>query len=138
MTPTKPELTKEELRVKVAEAMGYSFLDEGWRYPDDEMWQRYKAVYRESSLIGLCIPGWVPVPDYPNDLNACAELRATLTEEERERYAVELAKQTVEWVKSTDGADLRNCALWLRSAFPVLDATALQHCLAFLATKETK
>lgn len=58
------------------------------------------------------------------DLNACAEMRATLTEEQKHQYANELAKELkrtrILW-KDVDG-------------FPMIDATARQHCLTFLRT----
>jgi hypothetical protein len=80
-------LSPEEVLVKVAEKCGYSFRDEGQRYPNEEDWQKYKAVYiGKDSFVGLAKPDWIPVPDYCADLNVMAKVERTLTRDQREEF----------------------------------------------------
>jgi hypothetical protein len=125
MTPTE----QTELRVKLAEWAG---------------WKRtvlpceLKCMVDESKGIVFCKwdhpelrpiddePGFDPyhgqltLPNYPASLDAVAELEARLTDEQWERYRVELIESLME----TKGYSARR----------LLSATALQRCLALKAT----
>ena len=59
------------------------------------------------------------VPNYPEDLNACAEFEATLTDEEWKDYGVPLGSRDISW----------------EGAKKLLSATARQRCIAYLKVK---
>jgi hypothetical protein len=72
---------------------------------------------------------FLDVPDYPRDLNACAEMEKTLTEEQLPIYAHHLAQITVHMLGS---------GWWDQTADEVAKiahATALQRCEAFCRVK---
>ena len=72
-------------------------------------------------------------PNYPADLNACAELRKGLTVKQERVYACNIAAML------NCGALLyRDCVDWYaeEQAFTLLDATPVQHCIAFILTKQ--
>ena len=94
-------LTDEEIRIKVAEAHGTM----RWSY----------------ALPTKCIGA--NVPNYPEDLNACASFEATLTDAEHLRYRVQLWNVVI-----TEGDE----TTWDRQ---FVSATARQRCLAYLKTK---
>lgn len=102
--PKGIQMTPDEIRIAVAECLG-------WEFPSnlilcsDGRWG-FKQGRQESDK----------VPDYPNDLNACAEFEATLTSQERETYAFWLAH--------------------ICDFGTYIFATALQRCEAFLRTKD--
>jgi hypothetical protein len=92
-------------------------------------------AHEESTFIGIEvmpeITEWVRdnitrfmPPNYPGDLNASAELRALLTDEEQMFYVLELRK-----IQKDAGKIY---------VFDLIDATALQTCIAFLATRGVK
>lgn len=89
-------MTTEQKRIKIAEACGYAFIDEGWRYPNEPDWQKYKAVYRGSGFVGLAKPSWIPIPDYFNDLNATHEMEKTMTREQQTKHMDFLINQNSE------------------------------------------
>ena len=96
-------LTDDEIRIKVAEAMGW---DKVYKGPEpDNRWispcGRYKTLEE--------------IPNYPLDLNACAEFEKTLTDKEL-------------WQIDAILFNLPDC----RAPFV---ATARQRCLAYLKTK---
>ena len=93
-------LTDEEIRIKVAEAHGTM----RWSY----------------ALPTKCIGA--SVPNYPEDLNACAEFEAKLTDKEWDVYSAEIVSLTL-WDRATD------------TVKRILQATARQRCLAYLKTK---
>ena len=71
------ELTLEEKRILAAEACG-------WRYIGS-------SCFKHQRWDNWTTPeGWTgsrkSVPDYGNDLNACAEMQATLTEDEHHAF----------------------------------------------------
>lgn len=108
-------LSDEELRVKVAE-------EDGWRrepspyFPGVMLW-----ISPDGKPAGRVTDFGNGVPDYPNDLNACADLRAGLSEEEKERFCQAVCEQL-----TLSG---RGCF------FDALNLTARDHCLAFLKCK---
>lgn len=77
MKPDSAQLA--ELNVRIAERLGYSFRDEGWRYPDDPDWQQFKAVYRGDGFVGLQKPEWSQVPDFTGSLDVINEAILALT-----------------------------------------------------------
>lgn len=62
------------------------------------------------------------LPDYLNDLNACAEFEKNMTDEEWRIYSAEIVSLTL-WDRATD------------TVKRILQANARQRCLAFLKTK---
>lgn len=111
-------MTNEEIRIKVAEAMG-------WKSPFNEREWLHNSGSEGEDVYGKFV-GTDPcgdreqVPNYPFDLNACAEFEKTLTECERRQYFFHLfGSQRLE-----DGD------LWKAVA-----ATARQRCIAYLKTK---
>jgi hypothetical protein len=110
-----------ELRVKVAELLGWT--DFG---------------YRPVNLAFDAFVGWppnaeestghhLPVPDYPNDFNACHEFEEAMTEEQRYNYTLTLLRLPRIGYGGTEP---------MACCFPVLHATAEQRCLAFVKTME--
>lgn len=106
-------LTDEEIRIKVAEARG---------------WKHYGCTGC-AHLPCICTEYIAPdaetigeVPNYPEDLNACAEFEATLTDEEFEKYRWLL------W----DAVKQPQVTEWNRA---YLSAKAHQRCIAYLKTK---
>lgn len=67
-------------------------------------------------------------PNYPEDLNACAEFETTLTDEEQTHYTAQLIAQCGEVARES-----RN--LKFVRLFYQITATARQRCLAYLKTK---
>jgi hypothetical protein len=101
-------MTDEQMRIKIAEACGWSKVDgdNGLR-PD-----------------GI----FTVLPDYLNDRNACAEFEATLTDMEQDEYYRHLVTLCNEAAR-----EQRNFRLV--SIFYQITATARQRSLAFLKTK---
>lgn len=102
------KLSDEELRVKVAKAVGWKRkfdpCDTWWFLPDGS---------------GNSTHRW-NLPKYSTDLNACASLRAGLSEEERTDYVLALGEI------ATSECDM---------GWGKINATPRQHCLAFLKCK---
>lgn len=101
------------LRVKVGELLGWTpakstgFVVHGWKSPDGKQ---------------FCTLG--QLPNWPKDLNACAEFEKGLTENQRYDYiALVLGKS---WGDVWTSAD----------AFNLCHATAEQRCRAFIAVME--
>lgn len=66
-------MTPQEINVAVAEELGWKFNSDGSKWAPD----------------GTGYGSWMDVvPEFTEDLNACAEMEKTLTIEERERFAV--------------------------------------------------
>lgn len=66
-------MTPEIQRIIIAEIEGF---------------KRIGMVSGSTQLMGELPPlrGWIPIPDYPNDLNACHEMERSLTFEQAGRY----------------------------------------------------
>ena len=107
-------MTNEEIRIKVAEAMGWT--------------------WNEQTMIGgiLFRPAWShdthgfrysihDLPNYPESLDSCAEFEKTLTTEQRHDYVRSLRHITEVWDAMPE--------------FTTTFATASQRCLAYLKTK---
>lgn len=97
-------LTNEEIRIKVAEAHGTM----RWSY----------------ALPTKCIGA--SVPNYPEDLNACAEFEATLTDDELWEYS----KLLMDYRQAANGFPLASRSEVLK----LQKATARQRCIAFIKT----
>lgn len=114
-TPHQQPLTNDTLRVRIAEALGWTDLI-------------FRGIVKpiEHDFIGrppTMDEGWLAsLPDYENDLNACAQFEAGLTEEQWEVYIEHLRGITARAHPKID--QLRR----------KVSATALQRCLAYLAT----
>ena len=113
-------MTNEEIRIKVAEAMG-------WKSPFNEREWLHNSGSEGEDVYGKFV-GTDPcgdreqVPNYPFDLNSCAEFEKMLTDEEWRVYSAEIVSLTL-WDRATD------------TMKRILQATARQRCLAYLKTK---
>lgn len=116
-------MTNEELRVKCNELAGWE-KKYGTPADRDALIPGLQVVYFKNDLMGI---KWraKPPPDYPSDLNACAELRASLSGEERSRFGLELASLVITGCEIDSGDD------W----FSINNAIAEQICRAYLKTK---
>lgn len=99
-------LTDEEIRIKVAEAHGTM----RWSY----------------ALPTKCIGA--SVPNYPEDLNACAEFEKTLNKAEQDAYWCHIVNLCNEAAREQKKFELVGI-------FYQITATARQRCIAFLKTK---
>ena len=125
-------LTDEEIRIKVAEACGWSQKEATFDKPVEKGGMRLPNYFHQGPQMAWTHerqPGVYTQPlNYPADLNACASFEATLTDEELSLYGHELGIQT-------------ECMQWYNgyiSAFGITviaRATARQRCLAYLKTK---
>lgn len=79
-------MTIQEQEIALAEHLGYEFRDEGWRYPNEPDWQKYKAVYQGDGFIGLSKPDWTQIPDWASNLNLIAAARKKLINTPKLRY----------------------------------------------------
>lgn len=85
-------MTKEEMRVAIAEAMGYKGCVDvncDWRKAS-HLHKDGKVYFPESFSIPM-------YPDYPNDLNAMAEAENTLTDEQWSRYRDLINEMAYQW-----------------------------------------
>jgi hypothetical protein len=107
-------MTNEEIRIKVAEALG-------WKSPFNEREWLHGSGPEGEDVYGKFV-GTDPcgdreqVPNYPFDLNACAEFEKTLTDQEHNRCRAHIYSMTF---------NPREC----------FSATARQRCIAYLKTK---
>jgi len=115
-------LTNEEIRIKVAESLGWHEKPEPVGSANATAW--WKGSDRYPSYL-------MPVPNYPESLDACAEFRKTLTDTEKERY--------VWWLNHLHpSADIHYSELQKdvrREVFDLIDVKPIEHCLAYLKTK---
>lgn len=110
-------LTDEEIWIKVAEACGW--VKQHHTVSGRSVWRKNG----EFATGGWADHWFQELPNYPADLNACAEFEKTLTDEEHLRYRVRLWNVVI-----TEGDE----TTWDRQ---FISATARQRCLAFLKTK---
>lgn len=106
-------MTKEQLRIKVAEACEWRYNEPPETSPDPTYWER-TINGRQTIAFGSD-----ELPNYPEDLNACAEFERTLLGPPnrliRQQYRRELDS--------------------IRGATPIWHTTAEQRCIAFLKVK---
>lgn len=111
------------MRVKIAEARGAKL----WNNPTDagpkQLWA-FECPSPSEVFERMWVRGEIDclLPDYLNDLNACAEFESTLTDEESRIYSAEIVSLTL-WDRDTD------------TVKRILQVTARQRCLAYLKTK---
>lgn len=119
----------EEIRIKVAEAMGLDattkticpFCKGNTPYEaGDDYGITIWAKCKKCNNTGKVEPYHTGLPNYPADLNACASFEATLTDEEHREFRNQL------------GEVVGDVALFCRK---MISATAHQRCLAYLKTK---
>jgi hypothetical protein len=136
-------MSPEAQRIKIAEACGWTGIrmSNRWQYSDDP------ANPQDLSGLSPAPHHYSHIPNYPADLNACAEMRKVLTPDQRRDYAawVEAVVENAQWEaagKPAKGLDRQLCE---NTGDPhgtcnyghlaaLLDATAPQHCEAFLRT----
>lgn len=104
-------MTDEEIRIKVAESLGWTVNPE----------------VRDLGTHPQMERGHHFLPNYPLDLNACAEFEKLLTYEEADEYDDHLGD-----ICKRDNDLTDNPTPW---RFAVTTATARQRCLAYLKTK---
>jgi hypothetical protein len=92
-----------------------------WR---EQGWVYYKAS--QQWCLGGIWRRWDEMPQYATDLNSCAELRAELSEGERAKYILFLIVE----ITGEETPEFESGMGWL-----IANATAEQHCKAFLAAK---
>lgn len=110
-------MTNEEIRIKVAEAMGARLWNNPTESGPSQLWGfQVPSPSEVFARMWLCGEADCLLPDYPKDLNACAEFEKTLTDEEHNRYRTHIYGMTF---------NPREC----------FSATARQRCLAYLKTK---
>ena len=82
------ELKPEEKRILAAEACGWrrqwNCYNNAVLYKADSEFEPHEAG-TENGPLHECV--WEVLPDYGNDLNACAEMEKTLTDAEFSQYA---------------------------------------------------
>lgn len=114
---TRAELSDEALRIGVAECLGWELL-----LPP----HNGRMMGRKPLQINEGSPNWLLMPDWPNDLNACAAFEKGLTDDEHFDYRLHLWNLT--WKnKPWTGLREENRAYF--------SATARQRCIAFLKVK---
>ena len=64
-------MTRREIRIAIAEELGHQHV--AGRFIGDTM-----SIGKWEICSGICGEGGYVVPDYPNDLNACAEMEKAL------------------------------------------------------------
>lgn len=116
-------MTNEEIRIKVAESMGARLWNNPTQSGPSQLWGfQVPSPSEVFARMWLCGEADCLLPDYPKDLNACAEFEKTLTDEEWRVYSAEIVSLTL-WDRATD------------TMKRILQATARQRCLAYLKTK---
>lgn len=113
-------MSDDELNVAVAELCGWTEIHKmGGMTPEEERYfgRRWIERFKEYSSV-------LPLPNYAQDLNACAEFEKTLTPEEYRDYVALLALSAND-PEGPDGDE--------RFARRLISATATQRCAAFLA-----
>lgn len=128
-------MTPEQIRIAIAESLGWKADDTEDRHKDvihqpkghDLLRWELVTYGDEPECENVWYDRWLDcsyIPNYPNDLNACASFEQTLTEDERHAY---LSKLII----------LPGFGLWT-----TITATAHQRCEAYLKCrglwKETK
>lgn len=115
-------MTDEQMRIAIAEACGWSEID---RYIGQEKMPegllkgqnpKYKGGKKEE------------LPDYLNDLNACAEFEKTLNAAEQDAYWCQIVNLCNEAAREQKKFELVGI-------FYQITATARQRCIACLKTK---
>lgn len=121
-------LTDEELRIKVAEACGWT-----WATETEIAGKMFHACWTHDKH-GFAYASY-ELPNYPLDLNACAEFEATLTDEEKASYVkfLNASHPTSDIFHPNQNERGFNNKL-AAEVFGLVAATAAQRAEAFLRT----
>ncbi len=119
-------MTNEELRVKVAELCG-------WKQIATELEMKFFGGPQQRET-DEAVSSFM-LPDYPNDLNACAEFEKTLTDHQLRIYGDQLQEILRWYIVGYIEQDYR--ANFVKLA-KIACATAEQRCRAFVATMEAR
>lgn len=111
-------MSDEQLRIAVAEAMGWTDIAVNPFAPNPPLCGFHNATGKTPASNGGSKWG---IPNFPASLDACASFEATLTKEQRFPYRRSLCQQ------------VGGCSTNLKS-FEQITSTARQRCLAYLAT----
>lgn len=116
-------MTDEQIQIAVAEELGWQ------RYASDHSHWIPKGWQWGRDAYGL-VKATHELPDWPNDLDACAEMRKALTDDERLDFASSLirAKITVDEDGKPVETDLFDEYGW----YGLLEATPRHQCETFL------
>lgn len=114
-------MSDEQMRIAIADACGIAVYEE----PDGSGLWSCKGSYKTG--ISKEHAQRVSLPDYLNDLNACAEFEATLTDDELWEYS----KLLMDYRQAANGFPLASRSEVLK----LQKATVRQRCIAFLKTK---
>lgn len=117
-------MTTTAIRIACAEACG-------WQRCRIPMQSKHDPEPRGWALNGKA--GWSAVsrpPDFPNDLNACAQFEATLTDEEYHAFTLRLSE--ISWREHPNQTDDKAYKSRLRASF---SASPNSRCEAFLKVK---
>jgi hypothetical protein len=126
--PSEKTVETQALRVKVAELCGWQCIE--WRNNDCPNNADYHGIRGVARIISpqeraaRNLYDWSRLPDYPNDLNACAEMEKV----------IKATGLCVEYVN-----ELRDHSLpdnGTLSRYGLVAATAEQRCRAFVAVME--
>lgn len=125
-------MTAEQQRIAIVREMGWTDAHvKAWREVA-ELKREYRKLPKKASFSGWAIadkiakaerdPNYLgDIPNYPADLNACAEFEKTLSDREWEKYVALLSQGITR--------------TWWEGARAVCRAKAEQRCEAFLRTK---
>lgn len=122
-------LTDDEIRIKVAEACGWYPVAYS-QSPD------HATAYKWKHPDGREGWGFSAAPNYPQDLNACAEFEQTLKGFQADLYA-DILTSLVEasLINGKRPENVGSPHLSWHGVFQIATATARQRCLAYLKTK---
>lgn len=113
-------MTDEQIRIAVAEVMGWKLSPDRDRFGNQ--YYVLNEVYVKAGEFPISAKG---LPNYPEDLNAMAEARKTLTKDQMEAYHDNLHEVTS---RNHDGENDKVATMLM------VDATARQRAEAFLRT----
>jgi hypothetical protein len=117
-------MTNEQIRIKIAESLGWTEIAMNGLY-DQYEGLKPKGNYRNRN-------DWLRLPDYPEDLNACAEMEKSLGSL-RPLYDVLLIELTSEG--EFDHNKIPIVEMHYVDALTGIHATAAQKCRAYVAVK---
>lgn len=119
-------MNKDELRVKVAEALGWTLKPEKFAIDNTPVWHcpnGWAHPPKSDPMTGYWYEAETILPDYPNDLNACAEMEKQAPMGYADAVRYEVAKS-----RGVQAAHLSDQYL--------ISANAEQRCRAFLKIME--
>jgi hypothetical protein len=116
-------MTNEEIRIKVAEAMGARLWNNPTQSGPSQLWGfQVPSPSEVFARMWLCGEADCLLPDYPKDLNACAEFEKMLTDEEHFSFRKHLWDIVIKlgpedtWDRQFVSADAKTrCIAYLRT-----------------------